>query len=231
MIGASVTILIILLFFSLIGFFYFLLYKNQAQKALESDKSRKFKLPTPRVFILIILLSASLLGNAISIFSNKDYTPFYRSTSFGEIKTEYKYIEDEVINGYRGEYIVNSKVSNDFIIYYATIKEGVTDPLLAKYIVYIKYKGNESLEYNYHLKYILDSKKNKITNSITTFKDTSVILMIQSHEITDLEISGEIKNFELSKDKLVGLEELNSKFEEAELLYSFKFLIKDSVLQ
>lgn len=229
----TLVILIIIGFFLIIGFVYLLIYRYQAQKALKSNKKRKFKLPTPQTFILIILLTASLLGNIFSIFNNTNEVPFYQSTSLGNVSSEYKYIEDEVINGLRGEYEVSSTESNDFIMYYATIREEleIENPLLAKYIVYIKYVGPNILEDNLHIKLTNKSKEGFESSTISEYKSTDTILMIRSHEIIDLEIIGEIKSFEWLKNQDSINDDIKEAFENALLLYEFQFEIKESTLQ
>lgn len=230
----ALVILVILGFFIVVSFLYFLIYRYQAQKTLISSNNRRFKLPVPQTFILIILLVASLLGNAFSIFNkNTKSIPFYQVVSQGEISSEYKYIEDEVIRDLRGEYEVSSVESNNFIMYYAMIKDELIsgNPLLAKYIIYIKYVGSNILEEDLHIKLTTKNKDNMVSSSIRRYKNSDAILMLRSHEVVDLEIVGEIKSFKWEDNKDNLNDDIRETFESEQLLYSFHFEIKDAKIQ
>lgn len=237
-ISYGIIILIIFLIIAialLSGLAYTFYYKRRAQKTLE-DNSKRTNLPAPLVFVVTTLLIASIIGNVFSIvgFSgNKNYdNNNYNTLSIGEISSEYQYIKDEVINGLKAEYIVSSKQSNDFIIYYAKINDAIKDtrPFLPNYIVYIEYNGDGIIEDNNNIK-LSRSSEGYNSNTISKYKRNYSIMFLSSHEITNLKIEGQIKQFDLPDNKNEYFD-INTLFEESgEVLYSFEFEINNSIIK
>lgn len=216
----------------LIGFGYLFFYKKSAQKRLTGEKI-KTNLPTPLNFILITLLIASFIGNILFMMnrpnSNRNFNQ-YNYSIMGKLRSEYQYIEDEVIKGLRPEYIVISKEQNDFIIYYAKIIDVLKDQshFLPNYIIYIKYVGEDVIGEGHHIRRTSIQGKTK-SAIISQYKSDDIILILSSQELDELELIGEIKYIEwLGKEESYYKKPLNEVFDEAELLYYFRFKIKDS---
>jgi len=227
----SVLILLILII-SIVYIFYF---KYRAQKSLNNSNIKRSNLPTPLNFILSIFLAGiflvggvgvmNLLTNNDNKFNSSNKTENYHILNNGELSSEFNYIETEVIKGIRPEYDLSVDYSNDFILYYAKLKDSVTNYFLPKYIIYITYDGDLILEDNYHIKLSLDSNVSK-NSMISKYKSDYVTLLLTNIDLINLNISAEIKyieNYITEEEKDEQDENINESFEETSALSSFDF--------
>ncbi len=222
----------VLLVAILVSLGYLLYYRLSAQKSLDKERTRRTNLPSPLNFIFTCLIVASFIGNVISIIGfitlkDQEQEQFYSQSSIGEIGSEFQYIKDQVITNLRPEYEVLSHQSNEFIMYYARINEIIKDSntFLPNYIVYIAYVGETELINNYHIKFTTQNGLNKASYIVKYESDYS-IMILNSHEIIDVEISGEIKQFVADPNE----DDIRAMFDQTEeISYSFSFKLKNSI--
>ncbi|MFA5692414.1 MAG: hypothetical protein WC907_02260 [Acholeplasmataceae bacterium] len=202
---------ILILLILIVSTAYILYFKYRAQKAIDNPNIKRINLPAPLNFILSVLLVGIFLASGVGIYNlvstnnNKNnptsegdhhQTDDYHILSSGELASEFNYIKSEVIEGKRTEYELVINESNDFTLYYAKLKEPITNNFLPKYIIYITYHGNLILEENYHIKISLTNDLTK-SSMIGQYKTDYVTLLLTSIDVSNLKINAEIKHLEI----------------------------------